>query len=168
MPFTMRNLSVATLACAAALAITACATAPVVAQTGTAANDPMRPYPAATAGQTRHVFSVPPVDNEGEFKVQLIVGQTQVVDCNHNILGGQIQRRTAEGWGYDYYVLPEVSAGISTLMACPPGSQTEKFVTLGQETIVDYNPRLPIVVYTPDGVQVRYRIWRAGEVRGLD
>ena len=50
-----------------------------------------------------------------------------------------------------------------TLMAPLPGTpQVEKFVTLGGEPyLVRYNSRLPLVIYVPEGVEVRYRIWRA-------
>lgn len=164
----MRNSSVLAMASAIALTLTACAGGQVSAQTDAGIMDPMRPFPAATADQTRHVLNLPPVANENDLKVQLILGQMQNVDCNHQLLGGQVQRRTAEGWGYDYFVLPEVGPGISTLMACPPGSTQDRFITLGQETIVDYNSRLPIVVYTPKDVEVRYRLWRAGEVLALN
>ena len=41
-------------------------------------------------------------------------------------------------------------------------------MTLPGQTLVRYNSRLPIVLYTPDNVEVRYRLWRAGEVRKLD
>jgi ecotin len=27
--------------------------------------------------------------------------------------------------------------------------------------LIRYNSRLPVVVYVPEGVEVRYRIWRA-------
>jgi ecotin len=34
-------------------------------------------------------------------------------------------------------------------------------ITLGGEPeLLRYNSRLPLVVYLPDGVEVRYRIWR--------
>ncbi len=37
----------------------------------------------------------------------------------------------------------------------------DHFVSLGSETIVRYNSRVPLVVYVPAGVEVRYRFWRA-------
>ena len=167
---TMRNLALASLA---ALAVTACATAPVVAQApnaGQAANasDTLKAFPAATADQNRHVIQLPQVDNEEDLKVELIIGQNQTIDCNHRTLGGEIQERTAEGWGYNYFVVPQITPGISTLMGCPSNSTREAFVTLSDRPLVRYNSRLPVVVYAPKNVELRYRIWRAGEVRGLN
>ena len=47
-------------------------------------------------------------------------------------------------------------------MTCPDGSRQQAFVAVGGEPLlVRYNSRLPLVVYTPADVQVRYRIWSA-------
>ena len=53
----------------------------------------------------------------------------------------------------------------STMMACPDGKKEKKFVTayLGDAGMLRYNSKLPIVVYTPDNVDVKYRIWKAEE-----
>lgn len=169
----MRNLALASLA---AMAMSACASLPVEAQSPSApqglpddsAQAQLKAYPEATAGQKRNVIYLPATENEDHLKVEIIVGQQQTIDCNHHVLGGEVQTRTAEGWGYDYYVVPAITPGISTLMGCPANSQREAFVVLGQQTIVRYNSRLPVVVYTPENVEVRYRLWTAGEIRGLD
>ena len=36
-------------------------------------------------------------------------------------------------------------------------------VGLGDTGMLRYNSKLPIVVYTPDNVDVKYRIWKAEE-----
>ena len=53
----------------------------------------------------------------------------------------------------------------STMMACPDGKKEKKFVTayLGDNSLLRYNSKLPIVVYTPENVEVKYRIWKADE-----
>lgn len=168
---TMRNLALASMA---AFAVTACATAPVVAQSpapvaqGDSAQEQLKAFPPATAGQKRHVLIVPAVEDESDLKVELMIGKTQMVDCNHHALGGELQTRTVEGWGYDYYLLSAFGPGRSTLMGCPAGSEREAFVTIPSPDLARYNSRLPIVVYTPEDAEVRYRIWRAGEIRGLN
>ena len=50
-----------------------------------------------------------------------------------------------------------------TLMAVDPNApKVSRFVTLaGEPYLIRYNSRLPVVVYVPEGVEVRYRIWRA-------
>ena len=69
---------------------------------------------------------------------------------------------------FDYFVFDKVTSPVSTMMACPDGKKVEKFVTagLGDAGMLRYNSRLPVVVYTPDNVQVKYRIWRADETIG--
>ena len=51
-----------------------------------------------------------------------------------------------------------------TLMAIDPNApKVHRFITIGGEPyFIRYNSRLPIVVYAPEGVEVRYRIWKAG------
>ncbi len=50
-----------------------------------------------------------------------------------------------------------------TLMAPNPNApKVNRFITLGGEPfLLRYNSKLPIVVYVPEGVEVRYRIWTA-------
>ncbi len=50
-----------------------------------------------------------------------------------------------------------------TLMAIDPKAPKEnRFVPLGGEPyLIRYNSRLPIVVYAPEEVEVRYRVWSA-------
>jgi ecotin len=49
-----------------------------------------------------------------------------------------------------------------TLMAVEPNvPKVDRFITLGVEPqLLRYNSRLPLVIYVPKGVEVRYRIWR--------
>jgi len=118
-------------------------------------------FPPAHDGQRRHVIQLPPSPDEAAMKVELIVGKTMPVDCNHHMFGGRIEARLAEGWGYSYYVLENLGPAASTMMGCPPGSEHEAFVRSSHQELVRYNSRLPLVVYAPADVEVRYRIWRA-------
>ena len=57
-----------------------------------------------------------------------------------------------------------------TLMAVDPdASKVNRFIPLGGEPyLIRYNSKLPVVVYVPEGVEVRYRIWRAGaKIKGM-
>ena len=51
------------------------------------------------------------------------------------------------------------------MMACPDQKKTKKFVTasLGDDGMLRYNSKLPIVIYAPENVEVKYRIWEAQE-----
>ena len=52
----------------------------------------------------------------------------------------------------------------------PDVPKVARFITLGGEPcIIRYNSRLPIMVYVPEGVEVRYRIWTTGaELKSME
>ena len=123
----------------------------------------LKPYPAADEGFTRWVFRVPNVEDELSRKIEIVVGKITSVDCNRMVYGGNLERRVVEGWGYPYHVIEKISPPLSTRMACPPEYEnTDEFVTVaGEGYLQRYNSKLPIVVYVPDGFEVRYRLWEA-------
>ncbi|UZT77054.1 serine protease inhibitor ecotin [Ectopseudomonas chengduensis] len=148
----MNRLKLPLLSLACALPLAAYAATP----------EALKPYPAAADGYNRHVIELPAQSNEAEHKVEIIAGKTLEVDCNQQRLGGQWQEKTVEGWGYSYYELGQVGPAMSTLMACPDGSRKQAFVRVGGEPqLVRYNSKLPLVIYAPKDVEVRYRVWSA-------
>ncbi len=49
-------------------------------------------------------------------------------------------------------------------MACPDDSRKQAFVQVGGEPqLVRYNSKLPLVIYAPADMEVRYRIWSAAQ-----
>jgi ecotin len=134
--------------------------APVLAP----AADNLKAFPPAGAGMTRVVINLPPQEDEDAFRVELIVGKTVRTDAvNHYFFGGALETETIEGWGFDRVILRQLGPMAGTLMAVDPNvPQVDRFVTVGGEPALRrYNSRLPLVVYVPAGVEVRYRIWRA-------
>ncbi|HBM2995132.1 serine protease inhibitor ecotin [Klebsiella michiganensis] len=127
------------------------------------------PFPKAEQGMKRQVIQLPQQQDESALKVELMIGLTLEVDCNRHRLGGQLKSKTLEGWGYDYYVFDKVTSPVSTMMACPDGKKEKQFVMagLGDAGMLRYNSKLPIVVYTPANIDVKYRIWRADETIGV-
>ncbi len=125
----------------------------------------MEAFPPAEAGVVRYVLEVPKQDDESAFKVELAVGKTVQADAqNRYFFGGKIVEETIEGWGFPRFVVRELGPMAGTLMAVDPDApKVDRFVTLGGEPVlIRYNSRLPVVVYVPEGVEVRYRIWSAG------
>jgi ecotin len=127
------------------------------------AADDMKAFPPAEEGMTRHVIRLPQAKDESASKVELIIGKTVKTDpINHYFFSGKLETENIPGWGFDRYVLRKLGTMAGTLMAVDPAApQVERFVSLSGETILRYNSRLPIVVYVPAGVEVRYRLWRA-------
>ena len=124
----------------------------------------LKPFPLAKEGFERFVIALPHKERgeEDAFRVEIIVGKEMLTDgVNLVRLGNAIEQRTLDGWGYSYYVVSGSANIISTMMAPPEGAPLVKtFVTVAP-LHVRYNSRLPIVVYVPAGIEVRYRIWHA-------
>ena len=134
------------------------------ARAGQAA-DNMKAFPPAGEGMVRYVLQLPKQDDESALKVELIVGQTvQTDERNSYFFGGKIEAETIEGWGFTRYMVSQLGPMAGTLMAIDPDApKVARFIPLGGDPyLIRYNSRLPIVVYVPEGVDVRYRIWRAG------
>lgn len=139
---------------------------PAAVEPGTAADPNMKAFPAAEAGMTRYVIALPAQADENAFKVELVIGQTVKIDAgNRYFFGGTLETETIQGWGFDRYILRKLGPMAGTLMAVDPNApKVDRFITLGGETkLLRYNSRLPLVVYVPSGVEVRYRVWRADE-----
>lgn len=129
------------------------------------AADNMKAFPPATEGMVRYVLPLAPEKNEDALKVELLVGKTVKVDAaNRYFFGGAMETVTIEGWGFDYHILRKLGPMAGTLMAVDPDvAKVDRFVVVGGEPrLLRYNSRLPLVIYVPEGVEVRYRLWRAG------
>ncbi|MBT9300584.1 serine protease inhibitor ecotin [Pseudomonas sp. TAE6080] len=132
------------------------------AQANAAKLEDIAPYPKADAGYVRQVIHLVAKPQEQDFKVEILAGKTLTVDCNQQRLGGVLEEKNLEGWGYPFYRLEKVNGPMSTLMACPDGKTRKDFVpVVGDGFVLRYNSKLPIVVYVPKDVEVRYRIWSA-------
>lgn len=128
------------------------------------AADNMEAFPPAEKGMTRHVLHLPEEADETALQVQLLVGKTVETDgVNRHFFSGSLETRTIEGWGFTYHHLAKLGPMAGTLMAVEPDAPLKKrFVSVGGDPfLVRYNSRLPLVVYLPEGAEVRYRIWRA-------
>lgn len=128
------------------------------------AADDMKAFPPAEKGMVRHVVKLPKQDDESAFKIELIAGKTVQLDAvNRYFFGGKFEEETIEGWGYPRYNLSKLGPMAGTLIGVDPSvPKVDRFVTLGGELyLIRYNSRLPIVVYAPEGVEIRYRVWKA-------
>ncbi|WP_269814768.1 serine protease inhibitor ecotin [Proteus vulgaris] len=146
------------LSLVAAMSLSACAQA-------TDSLDKVAPYPKAQENQVRHVIELEQKDNEGNYQVELIVGKELKVDCNHQWFGADLDEKNLEGWGYSYYVVGDLNGPMSTMMGCADNTKKDAFVqaNMGSDAFIRYNSKLPIVIYAPKDVDVKYRIWSAAD-----
>jgi ecotin len=124
----------------------------------------LKAFPTAATGMTRFVITLTDKERgeDDSFKVELVAGKTLMTDgINKLRLGLSLEPQPLEGWGYTYYQVSGSDKVMSTMMAAHEGhQQVEEFVG-GKPLLIHYNSRLPIVIYAPDGYEIRYRIWQA-------
>lgn len=118
----------------------------------------LKDFEPAKAGHTRWVMQLPAKKDESRLKVELFAGKHMQVDCNQHALQGAISKHQVQGFGYSYYRLDTDGTVLATRMYCPDVKRP-LFVHVQPHT-VRYNSKLPLVVYTPKGYRVRYRIWK--------
>jgi ecotin len=121
----------------------------------------LKAFPTHLEGYRRHVIELPMLPDEADHKLELFGTRAMTVDCNSRGMDGRFESRDVPGWGYSYWVLHSQGQVRSTLMACPPGSQRPGVVQT-ESTLVRYNSKLPVVVFVPEGMGLRYRVWTAG------
>ena len=161
-PFHSWRLAVLLPLCGALLA--ACTQQPMAtpsADQNSAARQQLKAFPTQLAGHQRHVIDLPALPDEDAHKLELIGGKTMTMDCNSRGMDGRLEPRDVQGWGYTYWVLQSQGQVRSTMMACPPGTEKLGFVP-AEPLLVRYNSKLPVVVFVPEGMQLRYRVWSAG------
>ncbi len=120
-------------------------------------------FPAAKNGYKKIVIQVPENKNEKDLKVEIICGRILDVDlCNYHYLVGKSTEKNLKGWGYTYFEVESDGGYISTKMACPDLKTKKEFVCI-EPILTRYNSKLPIVMYVPEILTVKFRIWKAGE-----
>lgn len=134
-------------------------------------HEQLKAFPEAEEGQKRHVIVLPEKsrDEEAGFQVELIPGKVLMTDGVNQVRhASRIESRPLEGWGYSFYEVTGEDLVMNTLMAVPPGAEPVESFVAGTSLMIDYNSRLPIVIYAPVGVEIRYRIWEAGETMSAE
>jgi ecotin len=126
----------------------------------------LKAFPPAEDGMVRYVIELPHKERgeDNGFEIEIIVGKEMLTDgANQYRLGGKIEAMPLKGWGFTYYEVESFGPTATTRIGVPPGTpQVKKFVSMPSLKI-RYNSRIPLVVYVPEGGEVRYRIWAASE-----
>lgn len=122
----------------------------------------LKMFPEVKDGLSRKAIIVAPLENESNYKVEIYLGKELMVDCNVHRLSGNLEEKTLSGWGYSYYTFAGSADILSTRRACPEGELTKEFIS-SKGIMCSYNSSLPIVVYIPEGLELRYHIWSRGD-----
>ncbi|MCK9516756.1 MAG: ecotin family protein [Ottowia sp.] len=147
---------------AASLALlSACAQQPTAQAPGPEVAQALQAFPPAEPGYRRHVIVLPPRNDEDQRRVELTGGKVMPVDCNVHGMDGQFNQQDVQGWGYTYWTLESEQQVRSTMMMCPDNRKHDAFVQT-ESVLIRYNSRLPVVVFVPEGLSLRWRIWEAG------
>ena len=128
----------------------------------------LKAFPQASEGMKRLVIELPHKERgeEDSFKVELIPGKTMQTDgVNKMHIGTTIIAKPLKGWGYTFYEVTGSDVAMSTMIAAPEGSRQVDRFAQGKPLLIQYNSRLPIVIYVPDGNEIQYRIWSGGVVQ---
>lgn len=137
-----------------------------IAQPSAAEHPELKPFPEADKGMQRFVIVLPEKTRSEavDFKVELIPGKTMLTDgVNQFRHGSSIEARPLKGWGYTFYEVIGQDTTMSTMMAAPEGSEKVEQFVAGTPLHIRYNSLLPIVIYAPEGYELKYRIWAAGD-----
>lgn len=146
----------------------------VLALSGCASVDVQSPYmksfPHAEEGMVRYILHLPERMDESAFEVELIIGKTIRVDTvNKHLLLGEIEALPIPGSAFTRYEVTKLG-GMSTAIGVFNAREVERFIQMTSVRylgpyLVPYNSRQPVVVYVPEGAEVRYRLWSADRKR---
>ena len=117
-------------------------------------------YPKAEKEMEKHTIILEEKEKEENYMVKLKFGREKLLDCNNYfLLGGKIEEKILEGYGYNYYIFNGKDEMGSTKMGCSVNTKTQKDVFYNVEEIIRYNSKLPVVIYAPKGVFVDYAVY---------
>jgi ecotin len=124
----------------------------------------LKSFPESMEGYDRYVIYLPKQDNEEALRLEVIPGIMKEVDCNTHWLIGEFETKEIEGMGYDYMVFESNGDVAATRMACPDNQLIEKFVA-ANGNFGRYNSQLPVVIFVPKGVELKYNVWKAHDTQ---
>lgn len=117
-------------------------------------------YPKPKDGYKQLYIQLPVEKNENNLKVELFVGKNDMVDCNTYGLLGSIKIEKTADETHLYYVVESDGSVVGTQKACLDNKKTSQYIQMPTQ-MVNYNSKTPIVVYVPENLEVKYKIWRA-------
>ncbi|MCH2207100.1 MAG: ecotin family protein [Lentisphaerales bacterium] len=130
----------------------------------------LKAFPEAEQGMQRFVINLDEkIEGEDNYRIEIIPGATMETDgVNRVRLGYQIKAFPLKGWGYTYYKVVGKGVAMSTKMAPRQGVPTVTRFVQGQGLTINYNSKLPIVIYAPQDCEIQYRTWSVENSQSAD
>lgn len=119
-------------------------------------------FPTSKEGMSRFIIQLEAKENEKDFKVEIYAGKMAEIDCNTYNLLGDFEQMNLKGWGYSFYNFNSNGMIVGTRKGCPESSKHQAFVS-STSKLIRYNSKLPIVVYLPKGIELKYKIWQRND-----
>lgn len=111
-------------------------------------------FPAAKPGFRRFDIAVT-TSAEAPRRIDFYVGKTMTIDCNRHWLNGEFVADDVEG--APFFTFTTDGRTSSTKMFCPDDKK-QVFVS-GPRMTAEARADAPLVVYVPDGYELRYDVW---------
>ncbi|CCD11599.1 unnamed protein product [Trypanosoma congolense IL3000] len=126
------------------------------------------PYPQPEPDQNCCVlFLEEKPDEEENYRLQLIPGYATNDSAAPSTVSGVVREETIYGWGCNYYVV-ELGPRPTRRRSSQAFEKPTRFVPISSKHLLRYNSRLPVVVYLPKGVELRYRVWSPIDVESVN
>ena len=140
---------------------------------GEATNSLERAFPPADKGMVRYVLHLPKQADESVCQVELLVGRMVETDGvnRYYFVGEIIALQDFEHWWCSRYLARPGQLSQTQKLAPLNTPKVNKFVAIEYSDyhLLRYSSSSAVVVYVPEGFEVRYRIWRADpEVKPMD
>ncbi|MCU4493887.1 ecotin family protein [Acinetobacter guillouiae] len=129
------------------------------------AND-LNVYPEVKKDQNRNVILLDPKENEEDYRVLITASMEGMQDCNTKSRSAKYTKKLVEGMQYPYYEVGKLGNIITTLMGCSEMPKMGEIpINLNGNTILNYNSKLPIVVYASNGIKISSKIFKLEEIK---
>lgn len=108
----------------------------------------------------KNVIKLQKLENERDYKVEIVFAKSLEVDCNNHFLeGGKLKEKPTKEpvLLYEFDAKAELA---STMMMCPDGKKEKKLVYYSFTKTLNYDSYMPIVIKAPKDVAVKYKIYK--------
>jgi ecotin len=116
-------------------------------------------FPKPNKGFKIESIQFPKLDNEFDFRIELLIGFDSITDCNHYVLNGNIEERELLTYKNSYYVVDSDFSIVPKKNKACFIDPIDTFIAM-KSFFLPYNSTLPFVFILPNRMYIKYRIFR--------